>query len=630
MKLLGWSGENLFGYEGFSIDCNSLGKTVLLDGINRDFASNSSNGAGKSSLIEALCWTLFGRTLRGVETRDGKDSIIRNDTSVGGLGVVSLGTGSGNVVISRYRRNKRYKNEVKIEIGGRDITGRYSKDSDRAIAKLLGFNWDVFKRAVVIHSWATESFRSLNDRYLKYITEKLVGMPEMDSLGKLISTTISSYDNSLASLNAKLDAIQDQVKDKQKDYDSLIALELQHNEKRTTELHDRQKQIAYEIDQLHQGMIEFLKTLEAIEKEKKLLGAKLAAIEEEKRTLESNGAANYAEHLATFKLNSQLVAKYQDMRDSKTCPECNQLVSKDHIKNLISLHERAFEASKKQLSKTKNLINTYNERCAKLHENAQDIDVKRSDCRHRIYMAEDSLRRNKNRIEQLENEQREIDNELNNPNNPFTELREQAGNQITKLNKDFAELGLLRQKKERTRQYYEFWKKGFGPDGMRAYLLDSVTPDLNKLANLYLDELTDGTVSVELSTVSARKDGTFKDKFSITIDNSIGSRYFAGNSDGEISCLDLAINFAMSDILENRLDGGLGILYIDQAIDLVDPIRGDKAITLLSRRTNEQWCSEVGLKPKDHVFVITHRPEFKDRFESTIFVEKENGICRIT
>jgi DNA repair exonuclease SbcCD ATPase subunit len=85
----------------------------------------------------------------------------------------------------------------------------------------------------------------------------------------------------------------------------------------------------------------------------------------------------------------------------------------------------------------------------------------------------------------------------------------------------------------------------------------------------------------------------------------------------------------MSDLLDSRLDGGLGILYIDQALDLVDPVRGDKAVSLLSRRVDKDWCSEIGLKPKDHVFVISHREEFKDRFESTIFAEKENGVCRI-
>ena len=46
-----------------------------------------------------------------------------------------------------------------------------------------------------------------------------------------------------------------------------------------------------------------------------------------------------------------------------------------------------------------------------------------------------------------------------------------------------------------------------------------------------------------------------------------------GNSDGETGCIDLALNLAMSDMLESRIKGGIGLLFIDQALDLLDSSR---------------------------------------------------------
>jgi DNA repair exonuclease SbcCD ATPase subunit len=85
----------------------------------------------------------------------------------------------------------------------------------------------------------------------------------------------------------------------------------------------------------------------------------------------------------------------------------------------------------------------------------------------------------------------------------------------------------------------------------------------------------------------------------------------------------------MSDVLESRISGGFGFMFVDQAIDLLDTVRGRKAIQLLTNKLNPEWCSKNSVPCKRSIFLITHRESLKGLVDQKIVVEKENGICRV-
>jgi DNA repair exonuclease SbcCD ATPase subunit len=454
-------------------------------------------------------------------------------------------------------------------------------------------------------------------------------MPEMDAVGKFVHSKTVSLSESITSLSTKIEMLDKSILDKQRDLDSVRKMEQDFADKRAEEIKLRKLQISASLEKLSNSRTGYLKSIKINEAEVERLISLISKAntkkDSEAETISKLESA-HSDNEATVKMNKVMLRKYTDMKATSICPECNQAVGRDHIKNLVSLTDRAYNASKAQAAESLKALTSAKASHQKTQEHLFDILTRKTNLRQVIGSTLMHVNNCENSIRSLKEELAQLTEE--DTVNPFKELVHSTKQELSKLKAELEDRQHSITVKERTKQYYDFWKRGFGPDGMRAYLLDAVTPDLNKLANIYLQELTDGTVSVELSTVSAKKDGTFADRFSVTIDNSIGSRYFAGNSDGEIACVDLAINFAMSDILESRLKDGFGLLYIDQAIDNVDPVRGEKALTLLSRRVDKKWCHNIGLPPKDHVFVITHREQFKDRLESTIFVEKENGICR--
>ena len=132
MRIVEWGAENLFGYRGLKVNLSSLGSTILLDGINKDFASRSSNGAGKSSVIETVPWVLHGQTIRGLEKRHGKDAVIFDKAEGGALGYIKIALENKELEIQRYRGHENYTRGT--------ANGRCSRFG-RNHTERLGENW---------------------------------------------------------------------------------------------------------------------------------------------------------------------------------------------------------------------------------------------------------------------------------------------------------------------------------------------------------------------------------------------------------------------------------------------------------------------------------------------------------
>jgi DNA repair exonuclease SbcCD ATPase subunit len=213
--------------------------------------------------------------------------------------------------------------------------------------------------------------------------------------------------------------------------------------------------------------------------------------------------------------------------------------------------------------------------------------------------------------------------------NPYCKLIKDAKASIQQHRKKIEQLRLKRDKRKKTLLYYDFWKRGFGPNGIRSYILDAVNPVLNRIANIYLDFLMEGTMSVTLRTVRQKKDGSYSDKFEVVIENTAGADTMGGSCDNELSAVDFSLNLAMSDILESRIQGGFGFLFVDQALDAFDTVRSGKAVQLLKQKLNKVWCEKNKIPHKRSIWVITHKEQLKGLFENKILVEKRGGVCRI-
>ena len=132
-----------------------------------------------------------------------------------------------------------------------------------------------------------------------------------------------------------------------------------------------------------------------------------------------------------------------------------------------------------------------------------------------------------------------------------------------------------------------------------------------------------------MSSVKRLADGSYRDKFTVGVDNIHGADAIAADSDGEIACIDLALCLAMSDILSDRITSFVNLLVIDQTIDSLDSVRAAKALRLLQQKLDNKWCKDFQIPKKESILVITHKSDFKDMFANRLMVEKRNGICSV-
>lgn len=165
----------------------------------------------------------------------------------------------------------------------------------------------------------------------------------------------------------------------------------------------------------------------------------------------------------------------------------------------------------------------------------------------------------------------------------------------------------------------EFWEKAYSNQGIKSFILDDITPFLNKRVNKYLEKLASNHIEVVFSTQSKTKSGELREKFSIEINNADGGKEYISNSSGERRRIDIAVNLALQDLVASRSNKKINIAIFDEAFDTLDDIGTEHVIEVLQELSNE----------KSSIFVISHNEHLKSYFSNILTVIKKNGCSSI-
>ena len=134
----------------------------------------------------------------------------------------------------------------------------------------------------------------------------------------------------------------------------------------------------------------------------------------------------------------------------------------------------------------------------------------------------------------------------------------------------------------------EFWCKGFSRRGLPTFMLSKVLTFANERLNMYLNIVSSGKTKATFST-SERG-------VSLVCTRADGNRPYSTLSDGQQSCVDLAVQLALHDVQMLSL-GGLGIMFFDEAVAHIDDQKAIKSIEMIKEKLDS-----VPL-----IFITTHR-----------------------
>lgn len=642
MKIQSLSIDNFLTVGSAWVELDDRG-LLLIQGQNNDDPSAESNGAGKSSVVDALCWGIYGTTARGVSSDAVVNKTAKKDCKV----VITLVEGDKEYTITRHRKHATGKNSVLIYErdtatgAGVDLSKGTDKETQEVINKVMGCSLDVFMSAVYAGQECMPDLPGMTDKMLKTLIEEAAGVEVLteaytaarDRYNKakanvdaltVTQTTAISNDSYLNSEVARLEGTSKDFEDGRRDRakaELAKVLPIQNEINKAEEALKAWDEPAAraELEEID-AKIKAHKTEEAeynkLATEAMLLDKSLAAAKST-IAMKKNSLANAEEGLA--RIEEQI---------GKPCGECGKAYCEHDLEAARQARRETIAAIKKDLldfaGETKKLVaqvTAAQETAATFKAGMTDITAAATRQRElsNLLNAIDAAKR------QIEGKRKDIAtikaaaNAKLTEANPWTMAVETKKAEV-KRNAEI--LAGITERIEKAGDELELLAdavKVFGPAGVRAHILDTVTPYLNDRTREYLGALADGNIHATWATLAKTAKGDLKEKFNIEVTNDKGAESFAGLSGGEKRKVRLATAMALQDMVAGRATKPIDIFIADEVDHALDESGLERLMGVLERKARERGT----------VLVISHN-SLSDWIDNVITVTKTGGLASVS
>lgn len=170
-----------------------------------------------------------------------------------------------------------------------------------------------------------------------------------------------------------------------------------------------------------------------------------------------------------------------------------------------------------------------------------------------------------------------------------------------------------------SRAVYDELRIAFSKNGIPAMIIDAALPELEDAANRLLARMTDGQMTIAISTQREKVTGGVAETLDIQIADALGTRQYELYSGGEAFRIDFALRVALSQMLARRAGAQLRTLFIDEGFGTQDEMGRAKLVEAITAIQDDF----------DMILVITHIDELRDAFPVHILVEKTGEGSRI-
>lgn len=650
---------------------------VMIEGKNYDNPSLNNNGAGKSSIIEAIVFALYGRTLRGLKG----DAVVSRVTGKNMrvcLEITDEDTSQYQIIRQRKCSGSKYL----LFKDGVNITPKSEMDFDKYIIQLLQADYQIFTSSLLFSS---DSFKisSASDSDIKKAFDTILGLDILakaheNTKGKLKSAldNQTSYKSQIERLTNRLQGIDSSIQSLIQEQDKFMKdidfkkeqctknIEIYTEELNVLEIElediyddcdDKENHIANLTDELEKVKSQ-ITVLSEYQQKIQDLAQSIKQYELELVKHQSDLNVKHKDLTTLQKQQVNLQTKYSDVQKSiqnaykqigQPCKTCGNLLTEDSIKSLISDYTQKLSEIQEELSELdsdslvqhiqsiQNQINTIqlslqtDKELKKKYEEMLQTDqtIQKSQLLEKqIVQEEKSLVKLQSEVKLKKSEIKQIKQKISETESQLTNLQNTENPHDKAIQKFQEEQSLIQGEKSELEtklqdltEYIprlQFWEHGFSNQGIKSFILDDVTPFLNRRLNKYLSQLTSGQIEAEFSSQTQLKSGEYREKFTLFINNVDGGGQYQANSSGEKKRIDLAINLALQDLVASRAYKKIDIALFDEIFDSLDENGIDGVISLLYELAKE----------KSTIFVISHNEYLKSYFTNILTIAKKGGI----
>ena len=559
-----------------AVDFNKQQLTLVL-GENLDQGgddSGSRNGTGKTTIINALSYALYGQALTNIR----RDNLVNKTNNKGMLVTLAFTKNGKDYRIERGRKPNTLK--FYIDQKEQELTDESQGDSRKTqgdINDLLGMSHDMFKHIVALNTY-TEPFLALKPNDQRAIIEQLLGITILSEKADLLREATKITRDKLTEENARIQAItnsNDKIKEN------------------IERLHSRKKAWIAQNKQDRDKLEKAIRELEQLDIDSELED------HEKLKTWEEN-----SKHLTNLRKERATVERALEQADNNVNKLGNQLDELETAKCYAcgqDLHDDKLEEMKDKLQKDYGDAHVYQtsmaekmQKVEKLIEDIGELDSKPNT----FYETAKEAYQHRSNVDSLKQSLKEKTDELD----PYTEqIDDLEKTAIQEVNWDA--VNELNDTKDHQDFLYKLLtnKDSF----IRKKIIDQNLAYLNNRLTHYLDRLQLPHTVV------------FKNDLTVEITQLGQDLDFDNLSRGERNRLILGLSWAFRDVWES-LYQNINLLFIDELVDSGMDANGvENAIAVLKK---------MGRERQKNIYLISHKEELASRVTNVLKVIKENGF----
>lgn len=534
-----------------------------------------TNGAGKSTILDALTFGLFGKPFRKINkpqltnSINDKDCLIEINFQIGKTKYM-VRRGIKPTIFEIYHNGKLIDQDSKAK--------DYQKYLEENILKL---NYKSFTQTVILGSATFVPFMQLNANDRRDIIEDLLDIKIFSIMNENLKQRQSLLKDDIDTNTLERDKIEYSIDMQERYMENAAknkAKKIKTNNEKISEKETEVSSAFDEIDIINSKIIELTESISDFDDVKKKQN-KLDSLE--------------SQLIATGKKHKKDIDFFETI---ETCPSCKQSVEDEHRCNIVDDKKSKIEEINTAVEKLSKQFKVVNSRLSEI-TTVQD----------EIYKLNSKVTENNTTIRMIQKNIKEIqeeNDELNNDETSITELKKE----MKKLTTSLSKLDIKRKELVEQREYYNVSSMLLKDTGVKTSIIKYYLPKMNGLINKYLKEM-DFYINF-----------TMDEKFSENIKSRGRENFsYASFSEGEKMRIDLALLFTWRAIAKMKNSVNTNLLILDEVFD-----------SSLDNSGTDEFLKLLNTLGGNNVFVISHKGEILyDKFHSVIKFDKVKNFSQI-
>ena len=543
-----------------------------------DFQKNQTNlivgtnGAGKSTVLDALTFVLFNRPFRKINKPQLPNSTNEKDCLV----EIEFSVNNREYLVRRGIK----PNVFDIEVNGKQL---HKEADDRANQKILEenilkVNYKSFTQIVILGSSNFVPFMQLATANRREVIEDLLDIRIFSSMNNLIKEKIRQQKEQIKSLDVRKESLKDKVL-MQKNF--IEQLESRGKDS----INSNKQKITNLISEVDAYMLQNATTEESIfgytKEQEEVIGAT------DKLRKLGNLKGKISQKVST------ITKEHKFFTENTVCPTCTQTIEEEFRLNRITDAQNSAKELRQGYKDLEDTIKLEEERERQFIALSKEITKLNND----ISQNNARISSNQRQVRDLESEIQTLTEQLENKNTEHEKLEEFQ----TNLQKVFEDLGT---KKEEI-VHYDFAYSLLKDDGVKTKIIKKYLPFINQQVNRYL-QMMDFYINFNLD-----------EEFNESIKSPIHENFsYSSFSEGEKMRVDLSLLFTWREVARVKNSVNTNLLIMDEVFD-----------SSLDGFGTDEFLKIIRYVIKDaNIFVISHKTGLEDKFQSVTRFDKKGGF----